>query len=81
MGSEPPEDLAIAAREIDQRYHDQITSVRWDTATSPLDWPYYVPVILRRLWGRLGYEARVAVYVTAASRAQVARDKKASRDR
>jgi hypothetical protein len=63
----PPEDLVIAARQLDPKVFDVIDRARWDDDNDDalLDWRLYVPRELRKLWGRLGLEARLAVYITA----------------
>jgi hypothetical protein len=61
----PPEDLVLAARAIDPNVLDAIARVSWDEDELTLDWRIHVPPSLRKLWGRLGLEARLAVYLTA----------------
>ena len=61
----PPEDLVLAAKELDRTVFDQIASPRWDADDAVKDWRLYVPIALQRLWGRLGLETRVAVFMVA----------------
>jgi hypothetical protein len=65
MGKTPPEDLLIAARQLDREFNVKLAMPDWD-AEHERDWRNYVPGELRRLWGRLDYETRVAVFVVAA---------------
>jgi hypothetical protein len=64
MSNAPPEDLVVRARQIDPEYRIRIAMPDWDTEHER-DWRNYVPGELRRLWGRLDFETRVAVFVVA----------------
>ena len=72
MGNQAPEDLLVAAHQLDPDFKAKVNG-RWldPDVDAPFDkgegWRIQVPPILRRLWGRLDYETRVAVFVTAAS--------------
>jgi len=66
----PPEDLVIAARALDPNVFETVARITWEPANDDapevvLDWRIYVHPAVRKLWGRLGLEARLAVYLTA----------------
>jgi hypothetical protein len=77
MASTPPEDLVVAARQLDPNYHAEVSAKWTDPDIDAISlgprprWRLMVPPILRHLWGRLDYETRLAVFVVAASEPEI----------
>jgi hypothetical protein len=66
VSSQPPEDLIVTALLINSEYKTivSMTPRALEPGETP-DWRYYIGAAARRLWGRLDFETRVALYVNA----------------
>jgi len=61
----PPEDLVLVAKAIDRDAINLVSSPDWSDKETHDTWRKHVPPSMRKLWGRLGLEARLAAYVVA----------------
>jgi hypothetical protein len=62
----PTEDLVVAARSLNPRAYDLVLArMEWSDALEWTDWRFHIPDPIRRVWGKLGHEARLAAFVMA----------------
>lgn len=60
MSRTPPEDLVVIARHLDPDFHAKVVGP-WNDER----WREYVPLSLKKIWGKLDYSERLAVFVFA----------------
>lgn len=77
MANQALDDLLAAAEAMDPNYRGEIDGPWIDAGEDSISlgtrprWRLMVPPIIRRLWERLDFETRVAVFVVAASEESV----------
>jgi len=60
MSRIPPEDLVVIARQLDADFHAKVIGP-WNDEP----WRDYVPLPLKKIWGKLDYGERLALFVFA----------------